>query len=86
MLVVAAHLRFLASNLCSPVRAPGHENRSAARMSTNVMLAVLYVELGVFILGIAGPLVLKLIDDVRQSREHVTDPDQRNLVVSRLST
>jgi hypothetical protein len=55
-------------------------------MSTNVMLAVLYVELGVFIFGIAGPLVLKLIDDVRQSREHVTDPDQRNLVVSRLST
>jgi hypothetical protein len=56
-------------------------------MSTNSILAVLYGELGLVIVGILAPLAVKFFAGVKPSRERreQSAAGRRGLVVSRLS-
>jgi hypothetical protein len=55
-------------------------------MSTNAIVALLYVELGLFIFGIVWPIAAKLLENARASREPVPGSEHRDLAVSRLNT
>ena len=57
-------------------------------MSTNSILAVLYGELGLVVVGILAPLAAKFFAGIRSSREQreqPATPGRRALEVSRLS-
>ena len=65
-----------------------HGIRSTTGMSTSSILAVLYVELGIFVVGILGPLAVKFFIGFKPSseqREQSAGTGRRGLVVSRLS-
>jgi hypothetical protein len=78
--------RFSASNGDLAVHRYGHGNGFVLAMSTNAILAMLYVELGVFLFGILWPLAMRLIEDARELREQAGSGERRDLVVSRLGT
>jgi hypothetical protein len=65
-----------------------HGIRSTTGMSTNSILAVLYVELGIFVVGILAPLAVKFFAGFKSSNEQREQPvgsGRRGLAVSRLS-
>ena len=54
-------------------------------MSTNAILAALYIELGLFILAIMWPIAARMFSN-RPVRVEPVSAEQRDLVVSRLTT
>jgi hypothetical protein len=54
-------------------------------MSTNAILAVLYIELALFLVAIIWPLAARMLKVARTPREQPVSGPQRDLVVSRLT-